>query len=208
MRLTEILLAWFGYFAVHSLLAATSVKAWVSRARPQLVPAYRLIYNAIAVLTLVPIVWLVHATPGAWLWQWRDAWAWVARVSELTAMLCFFFSARAYDMGEFLGLRQLQANGDVSQTFSISPFHRFVRHPWYCIGLVLIWTRDMNEPLLVSALAVTAYFFAGSKFEERKLVDSYGDTYRRYMAAVPGLIPLPWKYLSAKQAAALMNRAA
>ncbi len=207
MRLAVILLAWLGYFVLHSLLAASGIKLWVGRRWPQFMPGYRLAFNAIATLALIPVLWLVYGTESAWLWQWRGPWAWVANGVALLAILGVVAAARAYDMGEFLGLRQLSEHAnDVPQTFTVSPLHRFVRHPWYCIGLVLVWTRDMNEPLLVSALAISVYLFVGSWLEERKLIDSYGETYRRYMAAVPGLIPLPWKYLSADEAAALMKR--
>jgi protein-S-isoprenylcysteine O-methyltransferase Ste14 len=207
MKSAEILLAWLGYFVLHSLLAASIIKAWIARHCPQLVPGYRIAFNVLAVLTLLPIVWLIHDTQSAWLWQWQGAWAWVADAFALLAILCFFVSIRAYDMGEFFGWRQLEkGDAGVPVTFTVSALHRYVRHPWYCIGLVLIWTRDMNEPFLISALAITAYLLIGSKFEEWKLIESYGETYRRYMAAVPGLIPRPWKYLSAKQAAALVNR--
>lgn len=208
MRLAEISLAWLGYFLLHSLLAASGVKAWMARRWPRLMPGYRMVYNATAVVFLLPVLWLVYGAPSPWLWQWMGAWAWVANGAALTAVLGFLATARAYDMGEFLGLRQLEERtGDVTQTFSVSTFHRFVRHPWYSISLVLIWTRDMNGPLLISALAITAYLVIGSRLEEKKLIESYGDTYRRYMAAVPGLIPLPWKTLSVEEAAALAGQA-
>ncbi|MBI3524371.1 MAG: hypothetical protein HY066_07550 [Betaproteobacteria bacterium] len=204
MRLTEILLAWLGYFALHSLLAATTIKAWVERHWPRLMPGYRMVFNLIATLALAPVVWLVYSAEGAWLWQWQGNWAWVANGARLAAILCFLASTRYYDMSEFLGLSQLRAHDNVVPlSYTISPFHRFVRHPWYSIALVLIWTGNMNGPLLVTGLAITAYLFVGSKLEERKLIASYGESYRKYMAAVPGLIPLPWKYLSADDAKAL-----
>ncbi len=206
MRLAEIALAWCAYLALHSLLAASAVKAWVRRLWPQLMPGYRAIFNVIAIVALLPVLWLVYGTGGDWLWQWNGAWAWFGNVLALTALLCFFASTRAYDMGEFLGLRQLKEHGsDEMQTFTLSVFHRFVRHPWYCFALILIWTRDMNAPLLVSAVAITLYFVVGSKLEERKLVARFGEKYCSYMAKVPGLIPLPWKYLTAREADALLN---
>jgi protein-S-isoprenylcysteine O-methyltransferase Ste14 len=206
MRLLEIAMAWFAYFALHSLLAASPVKAWVGRRWPHLMPGYRAAFNCIAVGTLVPVLWLVYGTGGDWLWQWKGGLAWLANGLALIALLCFFASTHAYDMGEFLGLRQLREHGnDDIQTFTLSIFHRFVRHPWYCFSLILIWTRDMNRPLLVSAVAISLYFVVGSKLEERKLVARYGEKYRRYMAKVPGLIPLPWKYLTSREADTLVN---
>jgi hypothetical protein len=41
--------------------------------------------------------------------------------------------------------------------------------------------------------------------EAWKLVARYGEQYRIYMAKVPGLVPLPWKYLTATEAAALID---
>jgi protein-S-isoprenylcysteine O-methyltransferase Ste14 len=59
----------------------------------------------------------------------------------------------------------------------------------------------MNAAMLVSALAITIYFVAGSWLEERKLIAIHGDTYRRYRERVPGLLPLPWKWLGRDEAA-------
>lgn len=206
MKLIAIALVWSAYFALHSLLSATAIKAWVARHWPRLMPGYRAAFNVIAAVALLPVLWLVYGAGGEWLWQWRGVWAWLANGVALVAILCFYLSTRAYDMGEFLGLRQLKEHSqDDRQTFTLSVFHRYVRHPWYCFGLVLMWTRDMNAPLLVSVLAITVYFFIGSKLEERKLVAHYGETYRRYMAKVPGLIPLPWKHLTVAEAEALMQ---
>lgn len=206
MKLAEIALFWLGYFVLHSLLAASGTKAWAGRRWPQLMPGYRLLFNVISSVALLPVLWLVYGTESEWIWQWRGAWAWLANGVALLAIACFYASTRAYDMGEFLGLRQIREHSrDDRQTFTLSVFHRFVRHPWYCFGLVLIWTRDMNGPLLVSALAISAYFVVGSKLEERKLIVRYGEKYRSYIARVPGLVPLPWKYLTAAEADALLK---
>ena len=207
MKLAAIGLAWFGYFVLHSLLAAAAIKTYVGTCCPRMVPAYRAVYNFIAAVALLPVLWLVYGAESAWLWQWQGYWAWLANGGALLSVLCFYLSTRVYDMGEFLGLRQLAEHGEpVPQKFTLSPFHRFVRHPWYCCSLVLIWTRDMNGPLLISALAITLYFIIGSRLEEHKLIAGFGETYRRYMAKVPGLVPLPWRYLTRAEANALTER--
>jgi hypothetical protein len=70
----------------------------------------------------------------------------------------------------------------------------------------VIWTRDMSETTLLSSVIITLYFLVGSRLEEKKLLVYHGDTYRRYMARVPGLIPLPWKSLTAEEAEALVKQ--
>ena len=208
MKLAAIALAWLGYFALHSVLAATSFKAWVAGRWPQFMPGYRIAFNILSTLTLIPVLWLVYRGDSDWLWRWQGPFAWLADGLALAAILGLLLSGPGYDMSEFIGLRQLRQHGDDHpENFTVSVVHRFVRHPWYCVGLVLIWTRDMNGPLLVSALMITAYLVVGSKLEEGKLLAAYGETYRRYMEKVPGLIPLPWKRLSAAEAAALTESA-
>ena len=119
------------------------------------------------------------------------------------ALFGFFWSLKFYDGSEFLGLRQIRLGiREVrdQERFHISPLHRYVRHPWYNLGLVLVWTEDMDPARLVSALVITLYFVIGSYQEEKKLLVYHGEQYRRYQQQVPGLIPKPWRYLSREQA--------
>ena len=210
MDLLLLSLGWLAYAALHSLLAALSVKAWVTRRWPAVAPYYRLAYNGFAGITLLPLLWAIYAMPGETLWRWSGAWAWLANGLALAAIFGFYLSTRHYDMDEFLGLkpwREGRRDAVEHDGLYISPWHRHVRHPWYSFGLLLIWTRDMNAPFLISAIAMTLYFVIGSRLEERKLAAHFGAAYRDYMQRVPGLIPRPWQRLSAADAAELMKRA-
>ena len=201
-------ICWIGYFALHSALASLAAKRRVAAAWPQLMPYYRLAFNLLASLLILPILWLTYHDPWPTLWRWQGAAAWLSNGLALSALFGFWLSLRSYDMQEFLGLRQLQRNNrkvEDQEHFHLSPFHRYVRHPWYFFGLVLIWTRDMNAGTLLSGVFITLYFAIGSRMEEKKLLVYHGDAYRRYMARIPGLIPLPWKSLSAMEAKALVE---
>jgi protein-S-isoprenylcysteine O-methyltransferase Ste14 len=161
-----------------------------------------LAYNGIALLAALPLMWLMRAVPGAELWAWNGALAWLANGLAVAALFGAMQSSKAYAMNDFLGLGVLGGDKAIERdVFRLSTPHRFVRHPWYSFGLVIVWTRDMNAAMLVSALAITLYFIVGSWLEERKLIAIHGDTYRRYRERVPGLLPLPWKWLSREEAA-------
>lgn len=196
-------LAWLGYFLLHSLLASLAVKRWVACRWPGLVPAYRLFFNLVAVLTLAPILWYSFTLPGDPVLRWPGAWRWLADGLALLALAGFFWSLRWYDGQEFLGLRQLRRREprvEDQERFRISPLHRHVRHPWYFLGLILLWTRDLTPAMLVSAVMATLYLFIGSRLEERKLKVYHGRVYEEYCKRVPGLVPLPWRRLSAAEA--------
>jgi protein-S-isoprenylcysteine O-methyltransferase Ste14 len=203
--------AWLGYFAIHSALASLAVKRWVSARRPRWMAAYRLFFNAAAVGLLGVPLGMVLAWRGELLWQWTGPAWWVVNGAAALALVGFLWSLRFYDGSEFLGLRQWRARvGRVEdqERLRISPLHRFVRHPWYSLGLVILWTRSMDAALLVSACVITLYFVVGSRLEERKLIAYHGDAYRAYRERVPGLLPLPWKHLDRDAAARLERRAA
>jgi protein-S-isoprenylcysteine O-methyltransferase Ste14 len=202
-------LAWIAYALLHSVLASFAVKNAVARRWPAAAPYYRLAFNGIALAAVLPIVWLTYALDGPTLWQWTGPWRWLSHALAIGAAAGFVVVARGYDMDAFLGLRQIRERNrlpDGHEGFHLSPFHRYVRHPWYFFGLVLVWTGDKTPALLVSTVAITLYFAIGSWFEERKLLALHGEAYRRYMARVPGLFPLPWKRLTRQEAADLVQR--
>ncbi|HKJ71262.1 MAG TPA: hypothetical protein VKA55_05880 [Gammaproteobacteria bacterium] len=206
-------LAWAVFFAAHSLLASRRAKAAVSRRWPHRAGAYRLAYNLLALALLVPVLVLSLAADGPMLVTWTGPAWWLAQAAALAAVTGFAVSLHAYDMDHFLGLRQLRGPAVTDggeepwEPLRISGFHRFVRHPWYFFGLVILWTRDLNAAGLVSAAAVTAYLVVGSRLEERKLIDTYGAAYAAYRGRVPGLLPLPGRHLSPAEAAELARRA-
>ena len=207
-RVAALVLAWLLYFVLHTALASLGLKRWVAREHPRWMPAYRLSYNALALLLLIPPLVLTYQERGPWLWQWTGLGLWIANGVAALAVVGLIWSLRWYDGAEFLGLRQWRDHVTAvedQERLHFSPLHRYVRHPWYSLGLVIIWTRDMDLPFLVSALMVTLYLFAGSRIEERKLLQYHGDVYRRYRKMVPGLIPSARRFLSSEQARRLLS---
>jgi protein-S-isoprenylcysteine O-methyltransferase Ste14 len=195
---------WFAYAAAHSILASQRTKLAVTRLWPRFGPFYRLAYNAFALLALLPLAFWLHSRPGPVLWSFAGTAAWFANIAAALALVGIWRSAKYYDMGIFLGFKRESPLQAGAGGFRISPWHRFVRHPWYSLALVIIWTRDMNSAMLVTAMIVSAYFFVGSRWEESRLIAEFGDVYRRYCERVPGLLPWPGKYLSAAEAERLV----
>jgi protein-S-isoprenylcysteine O-methyltransferase Ste14 len=71
--------------------------------------------------------------------------------------------------------------------------YRWVRHPLYFWGLVFIWLMPQMTVNRLALFAVfSVYLYVGTFFEERRLVEEFGDDYREYQRRVPRLIPAPW----------------
>lgn len=194
LLLLGIALAWLAYGAIHSWLAGSSMKQRVQARWPTAYPAYRLGFNLLAVALLVPPLWLTLSHSGDALWFWPR---WITWPVAVLVGLGFLWSLKWYDGAGFLGLRQwLGHDGEERESLRISPLHRHVRHPWYTLGLLLLWTRDLNVAWLLGAAVITVYVVIGSRLEERKLLERYGSAYARYRTQVPALLPWPGKRLS------------
>jgi protein-S-isoprenylcysteine O-methyltransferase Ste14 len=204
--LALLTLLWICYFVVHTGLASLRSKRWMARYHPRYMPWYRLTFNLQAILCLIPPVGYMWSLSTPPLWEWRGITAWVAYGLSLLALIGFVWSLRYYDGKEFLGVRQIHLRiqqVEDQERFHISPLHRYVRHPWYSLGLVLIWSQEMDPARLLSACLITGYFIIGSRIEEVKLLRYHGERYRIYRDKVPALIPRPWRRLSRRQAHAL-----
>lgn len=205
--LAAIALAWGLYGGLHSWLAGLALKGWLGRRWPALMPAYRLIFNGLAVVLLIPPLWLTWRYPGAPLWHCP---AWLAWPAATASVAGYLWSLRWYDSMDFLGLRQWRerrAGSAWHDHLVLSPMHRFVRHPWYSLGLMFLWSRDLNAGWLVAVVAITVYLMVGSRLEEAKLIEAFGESYERYRARVPALVPLPWRWLRRDEAEALLRLA-
>ena len=196
-------LLWVAYFALHSLLASLWLKSRIAGRWPGLMPWYRLLFNALALLLLLPPAAMLWWLGDAPLWRYEGIWNWLRYGMMGLAAAGFIWSLRYYDGREFFGLRQLKEGLheiEDQERLQISPMHRFVRHPWYSLLLVLIWTQEMDPARLVTALLISGYLWLGSWLEERKLVVYHGAPYQRYCERVPGLIPRPGRYLTREEA--------
>ena len=190
-------LCWTAYGTVHSVLAAPSaaerIKQWWGAAAAY----YRLTYNVVSIIGLIPILWFsasIHVSP---MLQWVWPYTLIQYLCWALGILIFVLGMREYDGREFLGIRQVAAyragSRDTSPpVLTVSGIHRVVRHPWYLALLLLLWARDVSAVTLVTNGVLTAYLFVGTYFEERKLVVVFGDSYRYYQETVSMFFPVKW----------------
>ncbi|MBI1879120.1 MAG: isoprenylcysteine carboxylmethyltransferase family protein, partial [Chloroflexi bacterium] len=187
------LIIYFGVYAVlHSLLAGLAVKNWAQHVfGPGVERWYRLVYNIIAVITLLPLfpplVWL----PTQTLYVAPAPWRWLMVGGQLLALVALAATLLQTGLFYFLGLAQLIVERPAeSGALSVHGFYGWVRHPLYFFSLLFLWlTPVMTINLLTTYLLFTLYFYVGSFFEERRLLAEFGSAYRDYQQRVPRLIP-------------------
>lgn len=194
-------LAFIAYAGLHSLLAANCTKAWLIKKIPAIDASYRLIYNLLAIVLLIPLYLLYQPIETTLVWQRPVILAGIFDGLAIIAFAAFVYTLKHYDMGFFLGRTQWQnrkVSNPAAETLTISGLHRFVRHPWYFLFLIMLWSQDMQLHQLTGTSLITLYFIIGSRLEEKKLIIQFGAPYQHYQKQVPGLIPRPWRYLRRK----------
>ena len=183
------------YGAIHSLTASPSFKRLAARIMGDWYErAYRLIYNLTGGLTLLPILYLLARFPGSTLYAIPTPWLFASLAGQIVAVIVLLGGVTQTNVWHFLGLAQLNGHTrEDSTALVVTGLYRYVRHPLYTAGLLFIWlTPVMTTSTLAFNLALSAYIYIGSLFEEQRLIHEYGDDYRRYQSRVPRLIPNPF----------------
>ncbi len=192
---TAILVVAIGLWgASHSWLASWGAKGVISgKLGPALGRTYRLAYNGFAVLSFLPILALMLILPDRVLYLVAAPWRYLMVAVEVSALVLLILTLLATDTMQFVGLRQI-FDGERPSSLVTGGFYRWVRHPLYLFGLVIMWfTPLMTLNSLVVVIALTIYLVIGARFEERKLLREFGAEYGEYRARTPMLIP-GWGY--------------
>lgn len=188
-------LLWTAYFALHSLLAANRVKDFLKAKMGGAARYYRLVFNLIATLTILPVLFYNALISQQWLLPaaWKDILTIIGLILATYGIIIMRLAFRQYSLKDFLGIRQVK-EGEQDEPFSSDGILSVVRHPLYTGGLLILfgfWIFSPTLANLVTAIMLTAYILIGIRLEENKLVAQYGEAYRQYQQEVPMLIPRP-----------------
>lgn len=208
-----IFLTLMAFGGIHSLLASHEAKLFAQRllGRNVATATYRLVFNVLAFVTVLPALYLVFRLPARELYRFPAPWDSIALGLQMLAAMGVLYSVYQMDVWFFLGVRQLGEPPQLGMHYSIDStstshlvthgLHRFVRHPLYTTSLIMLYlTSPMSLNWLAFAVSCNVYFFVGSIFEERKLVREFGAAYRLYQQRVPRLVPRPWRLLKTERA--------
>jgi methanethiol S-methyltransferase len=189
-------LAWAAYGAIHSAMISETATGFLKRRLGDAYRFYRLFFDVVATVLLVPVVAFSLSLRGSPVVRWAGPWLAVRYALVVVGVLLFVAGGRHYDLKQFLGIAQLRGTptGGLATGGGIdsSGVLGVIRHPWYSGLLLLFWARDMDVAGLVVSGVLTVYVFVGTLLEERKLVHEFGDAYRSYQRQVSMFVPIKW----------------
>lgn len=186
-----LLLSWSLYFFLHSWLAAVGPKNWF-RKKFHNVPFryYRVGYNLISGIGLVLLLVFQFIATSKQLFIPSAITTTLGVVLLCAGILIMLIAGINYDLKSFFGLIE-----ERKDTLKLNRLNRFVRHPLYSgttlffLSICIIWPYYKNLLLLIIYIL---YIHIGMFYEEKKLVQQYGDDYLQYRSKVKKIIPGIW----------------
>ena len=196
MKYLFLALAWMAYCMLHSAMISETVTRFLKRRLGDSFRFYRLFFNSVAVLTLIPVLWYSHSLRQEAIVRWEGVWLVLQYLLMACGVLLVIAGGRHYSLRQFVGISQLQgaSSGGLAAGGGIdsSGVLGLVRHPWYTAVVLLLWARNLDMAALVGNGVLTVYIVVGTLLEERKLVHEFGDAYRSYQSRVSMFVPLKW----------------
>jgi len=194
IMLSFLLIAWC---VLHSAMISVSVTEYFKKHLGPRFRFYRLFFNVVAVLTLIPVTIYASSIRSEAIFHW-DGYMRIGQVLLLVmAAVLFFLGGRHYDVRLVLGIKQIREGTSrqlITDTDELdtSGVLRITRHPWYLAAILLIWARQLDVSGLFVNVILTTYLIVGTYLEERKLRREFGEKYINYQKKVSMLVPYKW----------------
>jgi protein-S-isoprenylcysteine O-methyltransferase Ste14 len=179
------------FAAHHSLFAREGVKRSVGSVVPAALLRASYVWASSVLLTLIVACW---REVGGILYSVSGIQAFVHAAIQASGVGLIARAVAGLDPLELAGIRQVQGTMRRDPPLQIGGPYRWVRHPVYLGWMLLLFgTARLTGDRLVFAALTSLYLAVAVRWEERSLLDAYGDDYARYRARVVWRI-IPYVY--------------
>lgn len=181
----------FTFAAIHSIVASLRFKRFLRKLLGRRVDTtYMPAFSIMAVLTLLPLAYVLYKNPGTFLYIVPSPWRWLMVGGQLAAAIVAPMAFRDAPH-RFRVSSQLAGSGTAEAGhLDVRGVYRWVRDPFLFSGLAIMWlTPFMTVNLLIVYVLTTIYLYLGSLHWESRLIAQFGDEYLEYKKQVRRIIP-------------------
>lgn len=179
------------FYSSHTLLAALNIKRKIHAIMGKGYIWYRLIYSLFSTLFILALFLYAGTIEPYWLLSPSD---WMTYFGFMLATFGTIISVKSMKHLSFFRFLGLKPYNDLDQKepLTFKGIFQYIRHPLYA-GLILMFLGYFfyipTLSSLIHLLALLAYLPFGIYYEEKKLIEIYGEEYLEYRSKVPPLIP-------------------
>ena len=186
---------WIGYCALHSYLISIRFTNLMIRRLRNCYAFYRLFYILISLALLIPLIKYAGQADTRIIVTYGYPFS-ILRYALIAGSLIMFFYAFFfnYDSLSFFGIRQIlnlnkSMKAEPSTDLRKNGLLGIMRHPMYFALIIFLWCGTFRVMDIIVNAILTVYIVIGTRLEEKKLIQEFGDTYIKYQQEVPMLIP-------------------
>lgn len=190
----------FTLFAVsHTFLASRKIKRRLAERLGPKIAFYRLFYTVSSII-IFAAVYFIAPKPDVIVYDLQYPYDIITFALQVLSLVGLLWAAKPINMKEFIGTAQIERylkgnynSGDLDekQELKIIGAFKYMRHPIYLFSILFLGLRPtMNLFYFVMFICLAIYFYIGSIYEEKKLVEMFGDEYVNYQNNVPRFIPI------------------
>lgn len=191
-----ILFTFFAYS--HTWLASVKIKRTLAEKLGNKIAFYRLFYNATSIIFFMAF-YALSPKPDIIVYDLRFPFDIITFALQFLSLIGLFWASRGIDWKEFVGIDQINRfikdkytvkDLDEKRILRIDGAFKFVRHPIYLFSILFLGFRPtMTLFYLTMYICIIIYFYIGSIYEERKMIELFGDEYREYQKRVSRIFP-------------------
>ena len=189
----------FSLFAFsHTWLASRKFKTALAEKIGNRIAFYRMFYNVSSILFFLVFL-AVAPKPDAIIYDLQFPFDIITFALQVLSLVGLIWTFSQFDSKEFLGISQIRRfmNGtysedalDEKQELKFDGAFKYMRHPVYFFFIMFLGLRpQMTLFYLVMFTCCVVYFYVGSIYEERKLVEIFGEQYKQYQRKVGRIMP-------------------
>ncbi len=190
----------FGVFAfLHSFLASNNVKSKIIKKSGNFIAFYRLLYVIFSLISFW-IVFTFAPHSDFFIYDLPHPFDLLILVPQFLSLFGLLWCLKYFSVKEFLGINQIQRwksgnyninENDEQLTLRIEGPYKYSRHPVYFFSILfLIFRPEMDLFYAGLLICIISYFYIGTFYEERKLVQKFGERYINYQKNTPRIFPL------------------
>ncbi len=194
-----IIIFLFALFGIsHSVLASNKIKKKLIEQIGDKIAFYRLFYN-VSSLVIFIAVYSVAPKPDILIYDLKFPFDLIIFGLQILSFAGLIWSVKYINAKEFLGIDQIKRYLDGNYNTEELDEHtklvikgpfQFTRHPIYFFSsLFLILRPTMEAGYLIMLICIIAYFYIGTFYEEKKLVERFGVEYTYYKKNIPRFFP-------------------